>query len=53
MARYNNKWRVRPREGECIDCGDTFTFRITAAVRCMNQSLDHPWSGKAGLLAVA
>lgn len=34
MAWMNEQRRLGERERECVDCGETFTFRNAVAVRC-------------------
>jgi hypothetical protein len=35
LARYNAKLRLGERQRDCVDCGQTFTFKSTLAVRCL------------------
>jgi hypothetical protein len=34
IAEVNERRRLGERERDCVDCGQTFTFKSTLAVRC-------------------
>jgi DNA-directed RNA polymerase subunit RPC12/RpoP len=34
VKKMNERRRLGERERGCVDCGETFTFKSTVAVRC-------------------